>query len=141
MKLSFLRIPILIIATFIALTTMGGGIAMLTGVDQFPLEWLEGTPFRDYTIPALILIVVVGGSSLLALWAVGTGQKFGALAAIAAGVIMTGHIVVEVSILAQDPPSPTRIEVAYALLGFFLFGLGCLLWSWEHRRKGLDSRT
>ena len=76
MKHKKTRIIIGIIAGFIALTAIGGGIVILTGVDQFPLEWLEGTPFPDYTIPALLLSVVVGGSGLGAyLWNVEVRQK------------------------------------------------------------------
>lgn len=30
----------------VALTAIGGGIAMATGVDKLPPEWLESTPCR-----------------------------------------------------------------------------------------------
>lgn len=36
---------------------------------QFPTRWLDGTPFRSYVIPGLILGLVVGGSALLAMGA------------------------------------------------------------------------
>jgi hypothetical protein len=60
------RIAIGVLAAFIALTAIGGGIAMLAGADQFPRDWLRDTPFSDYTLPALVLAIVVGGSSLVA---------------------------------------------------------------------------
>jgi len=28
-----------------AISTVGGGIAVATGVDRFPADWLTGTPF------------------------------------------------------------------------------------------------
>src|SRR5437868_1335224 len=35
-------------------------------VPRLPLEWLAGTPFPNYTVPAPALGVVVGGGALLA---------------------------------------------------------------------------
>ena len=89
--MNILRISIVTIAGFIALTAMGGGIAILVGADEFPLEWLSGVPFKDYTLPALILIFVVGGSSLIAAIAAMTQNPIGSLAAAIAGIIMAGH--------------------------------------------------
>jgi hypothetical protein len=53
-----------VVDVFVALTALGGGIALATGLeaDRFPLDWLRGTPFRNYVIPGLILAGVVGGA-------------------------------------------------------------------------------
>src|SRR5438552_3341820 len=73
MKHKLVRIVIGVPEAFIALSTIGGGIALLAGTyqdgvlleaggrAQFPLEWLQNTPFSDYSIPALILTIGVGG--------------------------------------------------------------------------------
>lgn len=50
--------------TFGALNAAYGGYYGLSGAKGVPLEWLSGSPFRDYFIPSLILLVVVGGSFL-----------------------------------------------------------------------------
>ncbi len=44
-----IRILISLLTGFVALTAIGGGIAMLVGAEaeRFPLEWLQGTPFTD----------------------------------------------------------------------------------------------
>lgn len=128
-----IRIAIRILAGFIALTAMGGGAAMLAGVDQFPLEWLRDTPFTTYTLPALLLILVVGGSSLLAVVLVFRKQRVSAFAPIAAGLIMMGFIAVEVVILKQTPPGPTVIEVFYFILGALNLLLGGYLWLTDYR--------
>jgi len=96
MKHKRIRIAIVALAAFIALSAIGGGIAMLAGAMQFPLEWLRNTPFSDYTIPALVLAMVIGGSSLLAAVTVFTGREVGVLTSLAAGLIMAGYEVVEV---------------------------------------------
>ena len=133
MKHKKTRITIGIIAGFIALTAIGGGIAILTGVDPFPPEWLAGTPFPDYTIPALLLSVVVGGSALVAAITIFMRGNKGILATMIAGAIMMGYIIVEVLILKQVPPGPTVIEIFYFVLGLLLLGLGGYLWNGEVR--------
>jgi uncharacterized membrane protein YeiH len=57
---------LLFVAGLGALTAIGGGIALATGVDKLPAEWLKGTPFRSYLYPGIILTVVVGGSAAAA---------------------------------------------------------------------------
>ncbi len=136
MKHKRARITIGVLAGFIALTAIGGGVAMRVGAEanRFPLEWLRDTPFSDYTLPALLLAIVVGGSSLIAAVTVFTGRKVGVFASLAAGLIMVGYIVVEVLILKQVPPGPTVIEGVYFGLGLAIFGLAAHLWSTEYRQ-------
>ena len=113
MKHKVVRLVIGVPETFNALSAIGGGIALLTGTykdgvlieaggqARFPLEWLQNTPFSDYTIPALILAVGVGGSPLTAAALVLTGRDEGLSASIVAGLIMVGYIAVEVVMLKQ----------------------------------------
>jgi hypothetical protein len=138
MRHNKVRITIGMLAGFIALTAIGGGMAMLSGLDQFPLEWLVGTPFSDYTIPALLLAIVVGGSSLIAVVTIFTGRKVGGLASMMAGLIMAGFIGVEVLILKQVPPGPSLIESMYFGLGLVIFGLAAYLWLAEYRHHPND---
>jgi hypothetical protein len=129
-----IRITIGLLAAFIALTAGGGGIAILTGIDPFPPEWLEGTPFRTYTIPALLLSIAVGGSSLLAAVMVFAGRPRDLIAALAAGLIMAGYIAVEVLIL-NDGTGPTPIEYFYLGLGLAMATLAGYLWIAEDRPR------
>ena len=55
---------------FGALNAFGGGYYGLAGAAGVPTEWLKGSPFPDYFVPSLILLVVVGGSFLVAAIAV-----------------------------------------------------------------------
>lgn len=64
-------------------TYQDGVLIEAGGRGQFPLEWLDNTPFSDYTIPALILAIGVGGSSLIAMVMVFTGGELGILASMA----------------------------------------------------------
>jgi uncharacterized membrane protein (UPF0136 family) len=128
-----LRIITALVASFVALTAIGGGLAILTGLDRFPPEWLEGTPFGDYTIPALLLSIVVGGSALVAAALLFMRRSAGIAAAMLAGAILMGYIAVEVLILKQTPPGPTPVEIFYFVTGALLIGLGLVLRAGEPR--------
>jgi hypothetical protein len=94
------RVALIIVAGFAAVSALGGGLMVASGWPyQFPAAWLEGTPFPDYTLPGLILGVVVGGSALLATVALLKNVRWAALASIAAGAIMMGWIVGEIVLL------------------------------------------
>ncbi len=138
MKHKRVRIAIGVLAAFIALSAIGGGIAMLIGADRFPLEWLRNTPFSDYTIPALVLAIVVGGSSLIAAVTIFTGRAVGVLASVAAGLIMAVYIVVEV--LSLPAPARSWVEGVYFGLGLLIFGLATYLWMVENRRHHFQTR-
>jgi hypothetical protein len=92
-KYKVIRILIGIMTGLIALTSIGGGIAMLVGVEaeRFPLEWLEGTPFKDYTIPALLLTIAVGGSSLIACITTFINHKVSLFLVMIAGLMLMGY--------------------------------------------------
>ena len=141
MKYKGLRIVIGLLTGFIALTAIGGGIALLTGAEanRIPIEWLEGTPFKDYTSPALLLAIAVGGSSLVACVMILTGRKVGTPASMLAGLIMMGYIVVEALILKQVPPGPTAIETMYFGLGLAIFLLAAYIWFAEYRLGGASN--
>ncbi len=106
---------------FVALTAVGGGIALATGVegDRFPVDLLIGTPFRSYVVPGLILAGVVGGSATVAAAATLRSPRVGGRASVLAGLAMMGWTVGEVLIL-RAPEARSRVEAGY-------FGLGRLM--------------
>lgn len=120
MKEKAIRVLLILLTSFIALTAIGGGVAILTEIDKFPVEWLKGTLFTNYTIPALILAVIVGGSSLWASICLIRKQKKAMKIAMLAGGIMIGYISIEVLILKQEPMGPTSIEMLYFIVGLLI---------------------
>ncbi len=146
MKHKLLRITVEAPETFIALSAIGGGIALLLGTYQdgvlieaggnarFPLEWLRNTPFSDYTIPAIILMIGVGGSSLIAAVLIWTSDAVGVLASVTAGLVMAGYILVEVVMLGQGI---SWVESLYFGLGLLISGQASYLWITEFRRPRL----
>ena len=62
----WVQIPLGILLLVLALNALGGGYYGMAGAKDIPREWLKGSPFRDYFIPGLILLIFVGGSALVA---------------------------------------------------------------------------
>ena len=94
-----LRVLLGVLLGFAALNALGGAYYGLAGAPGVPTEWLQGSPFSDYTVPSIILGVVVGGSFLVASIAVFARWRNARLLATAAGVIVLGWLVVQLAII------------------------------------------
>ena len=146
MKHKAIRIALVVIETFIGLGAIGGGIAILTGAfDQWlPLAWLQGTPFSDYTIPGLILLLIVGGGMLLAAGTVFIQHEWAVLLSVAMGLVMIGFEVFEVGIIDRYAqaviPSTVVQQVLMTGLGLMIFGLASSLWMSEYREHHFPTR-
>ncbi len=125
--MSGLRIAMLALDAFVAVTAIGGGIALVTGLEEgrFPLDYLKGTPFKSFVGPGLILAVCVGGGAALAIAATIVDAEVGAIVSIIAGAMLTGYVAVEIAILNQ--PSWTTTEAVYIALGLAMIALGALV--------------
>jgi hypothetical protein len=149
LKHKLVRIVIGVPAALNALSASGGGIALLAGTSKdgvlieaggqarFPLEWLQDTPCSDDTIPALLLTIGVGGSSLIAAALVWTSRDEGILVAAVAGLVMAGCIVGEIKLLRQ------RISWTLGLYGgpgLLIVGLATGFWMTGHRRHRLQTK-
>ncbi len=149
MQHKLVRIVVGVLEGLIALSAIGGGILLLVGTYQngvlieaggqgrFPLEWLANTPFSDYTIPALVLAIGVGGSAVIGIITLFTGRRVGILASGAAGLILVGFISVEVILLKQGV---SWTECLYGWFGLMIAGLAVYLWLVEGRRHHFPTR-
>ncbi|HEY8448012.1 MAG TPA: hypothetical protein VIL01_12985 [Thermomicrobiales bacterium] len=124
------RRPLLLIAveTLMGFSAIGGGIGLLGDWIGMPREALEGTPFSSFTIPALILIFVVGGSQLVAAWLAWTRHPLALVASFAAGCILLGWIAVE-AVMVDDPEGRMLQTVVFACAALILG----LAWRWRRR--------
>jgi hypothetical protein len=95
----FSRYTLVGLNVFLAANAVGGAIWV---VPALPREWLTGTLFSDYTIPALALGVVVGfgalGSALLLVFR----PHAGAITSVVVGAAMMIFELVEVSVVGGD---------------------------------------
>ena len=146
-KHKVIRIVLLVIEAFVGLSALGGGIAILQGVVfgfVLPLAWLAGTPFSDYTIPGLALVIVVGGSALLAAATVFIEREWAVLVSVLAGLLMAGYEVVEAvsldSKVGNALPTVLELQLLFFVLGLAVFGLAGFLWMREYRSQHFHLR-
>jgi hypothetical protein len=145
MKHKAIRIVLVVIEAIIGLGAIGGGIAILTGAfDQWlPLAWLQGTPFSDYTIPGLLLLIVIAGGMLLTAATVFIQREWAVLLSAVMGLVMIGFEIFEVAVIDRNPdaivPSSLMQQALMSGLGLVIFGLASYLWMSEYREHHLPT--
>ena len=144
MKQKRIRIALVVLEVFVALGAVAGGIGLLTGAIPVSLNELQGSPFVDYTIPALSLMVIVGGSMFLAAATILTGREMGVLASAFAGLAMMIFEIVEVAVIDHIGGSELVFAVVlqtfYFALGLAILVLSCSLWVTEYRKDHFPGR-
>jgi len=94
------RWALIVVGAFNALSAVGGGIGLLTpGSMGIPLSIIDGSVFPDFTWPAIILIVVIGGTQALAVVAELRHARLARFLAAVAGFAMLIWIFVELAIM------------------------------------------
>lgn len=100
-----LRIGLFIVAWFNLLSALLGMVGLTIGGGLgIPVEWLEGSIFRSYFWPGMILGIVVGGVQALALIAQYGRYRLTWGMHAAAGLIMMIWIFVEIAIMLVWSP-------------------------------------
>ena len=144
MKYTRVRFALIILEAFVALTSIACGVGLMVGAVQFPLAWLAGIPFSDYTVPGLVMATVVGGSSFLAAEMTRAGREGGVVASALAGLILMGFEVAEVTMIDRNLgnwlPLALGFQAIYSTFSLTIFGLAAFLWRTEHRRRHFQSR-
>ena len=118
-----------VLTAFLAVTTIAGAAFV---VPTLPPEWLVGSIFADYTIPALAL-ACVGGLSVVAFGAVLMRLEIAGAAAVAAGLAMVVFELVEIwaiglSLVEYGANEPVAwLQVAYVVIGLVTAGAGLSL--------------
>ena len=96
---------VLLILLFLnGLGSVVGGIAVMREMLPFPEVWLQGTPFRSYFLPGLILCVAVGGSHLAGAFVVFSRGAQARTASVFAGLVLTGWMIGEIKLIGLQAP-------------------------------------
>ena len=133
-----IRIAVVDVNLFAALSAFAGALGLVIGYMIIPLSELRTTPFTDFTIPALLLGLVVGGSALAAALIALFGPRrialfeplrFDALMSAIAGCVMVGWMTIEIAMIGLD----TWVQALYLVVGLLMIGLaGLLQWAESH---------
>lgn len=124
-----LRRRLVLVATelVVGIGALFGGYGLLADAEGLGAEqsWLDGSPFSDYRIPGLVLLVVVGGGLLTAAALAALGHRFAAGAALAMGVVLLAWGVVETLTIGwQGPPQVVMLAVFVLAPAAVLIGIG-----------------
>ena len=103
---------------FLGVTAVAGGVALLIGWIKIPLSSLAGSPFSDYTLPAALLVVAVGGTGLLAAWFVRHKLIVGVPASLVAGGTIITFEIVEWTVIGF-----AWLQAAYIAIGVLIITL------------------
>jgi hypothetical protein len=119
-------------------------MCLLTGVIPVSLGGLQGSPFVDYTVPALSLMIIVGGSMFLAAATILPGREIGVLTSVFTGLAMMVFEIVEAAIVDRMGGSMLAFTVFlqsfYFVLGLVIFVLSSSLWMTEYRSRHFPVR-
>jgi hypothetical protein len=121
-----LRVALTALDAFVAIAAVGGGLALLLGLegDRFPTAWLTGTPFDTYALPGLVLSVLVGGSAAVATIVLLRSPRTGGLASLLAGLVLAAWIVGEILIVTADGEVVSPMEALFLAAGVAMTILG-----------------
>ena len=120
-----IRISLVIVNFIEAGSAFLGAVGLVVGFMNIPVSVLVGTPFTDFTIPALLLGGVVGGSALVAgVITTFASRWLGAVASAIAGCITVGWLIVEIAMIGLG----SWAQIAYLLVGLLMIALAGLLW-------------
>lgn len=108
---------------FLGVTAVLGGLALLLGWLGMPMDLLADSPFGSYTIPALILIVLVGGSAALAAALMLRRPAWGVVASGLAGLVLLVFEAVELVVIGFS-----WLLACYVVLGLLILALAAWLW-------------
>ena len=137
MSNNILRILLILLDGFLAVTAIAGGIGLLTGVNVPPVSFLAGSPFPDYTIPGLALLVLVGGTALVATYLTVRRNRYAALVSVLAGAMIIVFEIMEVLSIGMPPGIARNLQVFYFTLGLIILVSALAFWAVQRRASSV----
>ncbi|MBU2650814.1 MAG: hypothetical protein KKA81_07755 [Bacteroidetes bacterium] len=113
---------LIVLMIFQGLSGLGGGIGLIIDPSgetlHIPLNWLQGSPFSDFLIPGIILLLVLGLFPLAVSYALIRKLSWSWMASLVVGIALIIWIVVEILIIGYQPKPP--LQLIYGLAGIFM---------------------
>ena len=121
------RKGLLLLLLFQGVSAAAGGYGLLADPSGaavgLPPELLRGSPFPDYLVPGLVLLIVLGAGPLLAAYGVWTRRRWAWLSSSVVGIALVIWIGVQILVVGFHAYPPFQslyglIGVAIAVLAF-----------------------
>ncbi|MGD8602835.1 MAG: hypothetical protein PVF19_15890, partial [Gemmatimonadota bacterium] len=104
--------------TFQGASGVGGGLVLSLDPSGesvgIPLEWLQGSPFPDYMVPGVILLVLLGIGPLVVAYGVWTGQVWSWSASVFVAFSLLTWLGVEIVVIGYHPEPP--LQMVYGIV-------------------------
>lgn len=124
-----MKIILLILLSFIALTSIISGIFMIScregGILNLPISLLKDTPFNNFMFPGILLAIIVGGVNLVAIFYNLENHANQYNWAMAGGFIISGWIIAQIILINT-----------VHWLHFIFLGMGILIILLSYQLKG-----
>jgi hypothetical protein len=91
------RIALVLIELLIGANAVWGGIMLMTDSCKLGPEWLDDTFFDSWFLPGVALLVIIGGSQLVAAVTLLARRPYAQAVSLAAGSILIGWIIVQLA--------------------------------------------
>ena len=117
---------LMVFAVIQVIGATAGGIGLVQDlIDNIgmPLSMLEGSPFNDYLVPGLILLIVVGLFPIVPLVGLILRRRWGWWLELAASCGLIIWIITEVILLGYLPGAGIAMQIAMGLLGVVIVAL------------------
>ncbi len=113
---------LIVLILFQGLSGLAGGIGLVidpTGESmQIPITWLENSPFSDYFIPGVILLIVLGCFPLIVFYGLLRKTRYSLFASFSIAVALIIWIIVEILIIGYQAQPP--LQLIYGTVGILL---------------------
>jgi hypothetical protein len=109
----------------VGVPAIGGGYGLLRDAEAMGARrsWLAGSPFDDYTVPGLVLLVVVGGGMLASAAVTIASARAGRLASGVMAVVLAGWGIVETATIGWRGWTQVVLVVLFVAVPAIVLGL------------------
>ncbi len=124
-----MKTALFVLISFIALTALISGLIMITNPDgavlNLSVSLLDGTAFKNFKIPGILLTALVGGTNLLAVFFLLLRNRNRYNWSMAGGIIIIGWIIAQMVLLGT-----------VYWIHFLYLGIGVLIVLISYQLKG-----
>jgi len=107
------------------LGALAGGYALVSDPSGaklgIPVEWLHGSPFSNYMVPGVVLLVLLGIGPLVVTYGLWAGRSWSPAAALVVGIALLVWLGVEIAVIGYKAEPP--LQLVYGILGVVIVAL------------------